>query len=70
MKAKEIGLIKGVKIGKENIEISHLQFADDTLIFSPANLEVIFNVCTVLDCFALIFGLNINYSKLALIPLG
>ena len=40
LKAKEEVIIEEVKVGRNNIDISHLQFADDTLIFSPANSEI------------------------------
>lgn len=29
-KAKELWLVKGLCVGKEKVELSHLQFADDT----------------------------------------
>ena len=69
VKAKDIGIIEAVKVGRDKIEVSHLQFANDTLIFCPANLETLQNVRWLLDCFALIYDLSINYSKTALIPL-
>ena len=35
----DLGLIEGVSIEQAGFPLSHLQFADDTLIFSSASLE-------------------------------
>lgn len=32
-RATEKGLMKGIKVGKENVEVSHLQFADYVILF-------------------------------------
>lgn len=32
-KAKSLDFIRGVQVGRERVEISHIQFADDTLFF-------------------------------------
>ena len=38
MKAKKQGLIKGLVVERDKVEITHLQFANDMLIFSlPSN---------------------------------
>lgn len=36
-RATKIDVCKGMKVGRENIEISHLQFANDTILFSNGN---------------------------------
>ncbi|XP_028080976.1 uncharacterized protein LOC114282492 [Camellia sinensis] len=54
-RAKELGLVKGVIIGSSNINISHLQFADDTIIFCEAEWTEV---------------LNFTYQKLQLKYLG
>ena len=36
LRAKDIGIIQGVKVRRNKVDISHLQFTDDTLIFSLA----------------------------------
>ena len=33
LKVKELQLVDGVEIGKDKVEVTHLQFADDTVIF-------------------------------------
>lgn len=39
--AADRNLIQGLSIGRENVNISHLQFPDDTLIFLPNKEEFI-----------------------------
>ena len=70
LKAKDLDIIKGVVIGRDKVELTHLQFADDTLIFCPAKEQVIMNYRRLLDCFSLVSGLTINYSKSSVIPIG
>ncbi|GJR79308.1 transposon TX1 uncharacterized 149 kDa protein [Tanacetum coccineum] len=63
-KAKEVGLFLPVDVGRaKSLLISHLQFADDTLIFCGASKENLLNVKRVLRCFQLSAGLKINFSK-------
>lgn len=57
------GLISGVKIGVENVVLTHLQYADDTLIFLPNDDNTVSNYKRLLECFSLMTGLEINYSK-------
>ena len=69
-RAKEIGVIEGIAVSKDKIDISHLQFKEDTLIFCPAKKDTVLNYRRLLDCFSLLSGLKINYSKSAIIPVG
>ena len=62
-KAHEMNLIEDVKIGKAKVSLKHLQFADDTLIFAPKSNTCITNYFRILDVFAVISGLSLNYSK-------
>jgi reverse transcriptase-like protein/endonuclease/exonuclease/phosphatase family protein len=62
-KADELKIIEGLEIGKDKVRLKHLQFADDTLIFVPKNNNVITNYFRILDVFAIMSGLNLNYSK-------
>ncbi|XP_016171573.1 uncharacterized protein LOC107613893 [Arachis ipaensis] len=59
--------ISPLLVGKNNIELSHLQFADDTILFCPLEEETIKNYARLLRCFELISGLSINYDKSSLI---
>ena len=69
-KAKEMGVVEEVKVGRNGVGISHLQFSDDMLIFCLAKEDVLLNYRRLLDCFLLVFGLFINYSKFALFTVG
>lgn len=62
------GLIEGIKVGRNEIKLSHLQFADDTLLFAATIKDKIVNLRRILDCINLISSLQINFDKSALIP--
>ena len=62
-KANDLNLIEAVQIGKDKVRLKHLQFADDTLIFVPRNSVCITNYFRILDVFAVMSGLRLNYSK-------
>ena len=38
-KAVELGEIESIQVGREGIELSHLQFVDDTLLFCLVEKE-------------------------------
>lgn len=56
-KAKEVGLVDIVFTSKPLPDLSLQQFANDTLLFFPINLEKLKNLKRVLNCFELILGL-------------
>lgn len=62
-KAEDLNLIEGVSIGKNKVQLKHLQFADDTLILVPKDSRVVTNYFRILDVFTLLAGLQLNYSK-------
>jgi len=51
------------KVGKDDIQISLLQFANDTLFISEVSLTNVFIIKSILNCFELAVGLKINFSK-------
>ncbi|XP_072077796.1 uncharacterized protein [Arachis hypogaea] len=64
------GCITPVLVGRDNIELSHLQFADDTILFCPSEEETIRNYKRLLRCFEMMSGLSINFDKSNLIPVN
>ena len=63
LKAKEIGLISGFEVGSGVEVVTHLQFVDDTILFTSTNWEEITILKRILRCFQLASGLKINLSK-------
>ncbi|KAL9681628.1 hypothetical protein QQ045_013414 [Rhodiola kirilowii] len=57
------GLINGVEWEKGGEKMTHLQFADDTVLFCQANLEEIQRLKMILYGFEGCSGLKINFSK-------
>ena len=69
-KAVELGEIESIQVGREGIELSHLQFVDDTLLFCLVEKETSRNYRRLLLSFEIMSGLTINFEKSALIPLN
>jgi hypothetical protein len=70
--AMDSGLLSGFSMGSRNHEemiVSHLLFAYDTLIFCEANCEQLRNYCLFL-CFEAVSGLKINLSKSEIVLVG
>ncbi|XP_057723619.1 uncharacterized protein LOC130939537 [Arachis stenosperma] len=64
------GRISPLFVGIDNIKLSHLQFADDIVLFCPPEEESIKNYKRLLRCFELMSGLSINFEKFCLIPIN
>jgi hypothetical protein len=67
------GLISGFSVGsreQDRVTISHLLFADDTLVFCGANASQIRHLGALLVCFEAAAGLKVNLSKSVLVPVG
>ena len=69
-KAIETGFVKGCQVGRDNVMISHLQFADDTLFFVEYGNPSFKNLLTVVALFCSVSGLKINMVNSALLGLG
>ena len=55
--------IRGFIVGKDRVEVSHLQFVDDTSLFLEANRIYFLNYLTILEVFGSISGLRVNLRK-------
>ncbi|XP_072087269.1 uncharacterized protein [Arachis hypogaea] len=64
------GRISPLLVGRDNIELSHLQFDDDTILFFPPEEETLKNYKRLLRCFEMMSGLSINFEKSNLIPVN
>lgn len=69
-RAVKKGNFSPLKVGRDRVEISHLQYADDTIIFGEAKMENIGLLKCVLRCFKLYSGLKVNFHKSCLIGVG
>ena len=69
-RATEVGFLKGCTVGKDNIMISHLQFADDTIFFIDSEGPSFNNMMTLLGLFCEASGLKINMAKSTLLGMG
>jgi hypothetical protein len=66
-------LLFGFTVGnsvRREVMVSHLLFADDTLIFCDADHSKIERLGCVLTWFEAIFGLKINLAKSEMVPVG
>jgi hypothetical protein len=67
------GLISGFSVGSNDqtrVVVSHLLFADDTLVFCGADASQIRHIGALLVCFEAVSGLKVNLPKSALVPVG
>ncbi|KAJ9536499.1 hypothetical protein OSB04_un000336 [Centaurea solstitialis] len=69
-KAKNLGLLNGVKVGKKDVLISHLQYADKVILFGSWETENLKNMKKVMECFYEVSGLNMNLNKSKLYGIG
>jgi hypothetical protein len=66
----DLGLTEGINIDNVGPIISHLQFANDTLIFSSDSLFILQNIKRILLCFELVSGLKVNFYKSSIVGVG
>ena len=60
-------LFEGFRPANENLIVSHLQFADDMLLFCNADEDQLRNVKAILLCFEVVSGLRVNFLNSELI---
>ena len=66
----ELGFVKGCRVGRENVMVSHLQFEDDTIFFVESEGSSFRNLLIVLGLFCCISGLKINMGKNTILGMG
>ena len=69
-RATEKGFVKGCRVGRDNVMVSHLQFADDTIFFVESNGSSFRNLLTVLGLFCSVSDLKINMGKSTILRMG
>ncbi|KAI8532839.1 hypothetical protein RHMOL_Rhmol11G0245700 [Rhododendron molle] len=62
-KGEEDQSIKGVRICRNSPAVSHLFFADDTLLFGEASNRALANIKRILEVYGRASGQLINYGK-------
>jgi hypothetical protein len=68
-----IGLLSGFSMSSkssETVDISHMLFVDDTLVFCGANADHLRYLRVLFLCFEAVSGLKINLAKSFLVPVG
>ncbi|XP_071714496.1 uncharacterized protein [Rutidosis leptorrhynchoides] len=63
-------LFNGMKVGVDKVEISHLQYADDTIILGDWNKKNVSNIFKVLKYFENFSGQRVNLAKSCIYGLG
>ncbi|KHN21251.1 LINE-1 reverse transcriptase like, partial [Glycine soja] len=61
--AMEKNLFQGLLVGRNEMEVSILQYADDTIFFGKTSMENFKAIKVILRSFELVSGLKINFSK-------
>ncbi|GKA13749.1 putative RNA-directed DNA polymerase, eukaryota, reverse transcriptase zinc-binding domain protein [Tanacetum coccineum] len=69
-KVESLGLFKGCSVGRDNLHISHLMYADDVIFIGEWSWSNARNLISLLRCFFLVSGLYINIHKSLVIGIG
>ena len=56
-------VLRGIKVGRNNVECFLLQFANDTLFMCEDSFDSIFAIKAILRCFEIVSGLKDNFHK-------
>ncbi|GLT40913.1 hypothetical protein SLA2020_150100 [Shorea laevis] len=64
------GHFDGIDVGSRGMKVSHLQFADDSIIFGKAVEDNIWAAKSIMRIFELVSGLKINFGKSQLVGIN
>ncbi|XP_028055425.1 uncharacterized protein LOC114259593 [Camellia sinensis] len=68
--ALNLGILHGFSIGVNEVLLSHLQFADKSILFCEADMDEVVIVKRLLRCFEVLSGFRINYHKSVVCGIG
>uniref|UniRef100_A0A2N9HSR5 Reverse transcriptase domain-containing protein n=1 Tax=Fagus sylvatica TaxID=28930 RepID=A0A2N9HSR5_FAGSY len=72
-RAVDRGYLEGFSVDNSNaagLKVSHMLFADDTLVFCGATRDQLYHLKGVMLCFEAVSGLRINLGKSEIVPVG
>jgi hypothetical protein len=72
-RAVDRGYLEGFSVDNSNafgLKVSHMLFADDTLVFCGATRDQLYHLKGVMLCFEAVSGLRINLGKFEIVPVG
>lgn len=69
-RASKVGMIEGFVLGQGEVVVSHMLFADDTIIFCDNSQWQIRMFRCVLRCFEVVSGFRLNLAKSSIIAVG
>jgi len=61
--AHKVNLLQGVKVGRHEVDVCMLQFADDTLFLCETAYDNVVAIKAIMRCYELASGFKINFSK-------
>ena len=64
--ATRIGVLEGIKVGEKEVEVTLLQFADDTLFVCQPNYQSILAIKAILRSFEVVSGLRLTSIRVKL----
>ncbi|XP_028055575.1 uncharacterized protein LOC114259750 [Camellia sinensis] len=69
-RALNLGILKGVLVRANEVLISHLQFADDTILLCESDMAQVVIIKRILRCLEVLSELRINYHKSVVCSVG
>ena len=69
-KALSLKKWEGIGFSNEGLKITHLQYADDAILFCPPKIDYLMNIKMTLIIFHLVSGLQVNFHKSSILGLN